>query len=263
MSEPRPVDQQVNLPAGLQIVRGADAEAFSAPEVEAWVRAALARDETLYEAATEQADLLLQGRGPVPVVTTTRGRWVVRRYRHGGWVAGPLLGDRYLRVGVGRPVQEACTSAEVRRRGIATPRVMAGAVYRHGPFYRADLITEFIAEARDLAHALFDAEHSEAERAEILRAVGALLARSAAAGIEHPDVNAKNVLLERSVGGPFPLLLDLDRCRTRPPGVACDAAPMVERLARSLRKHEERTRLWIGRSEWGILWENAGLGNRG
>ena len=250
-------------PAVLQVVVGKGVEAFAAPEIEAWVRTTLVGGKRLYEAAAQEAVALLEGRGPVPVVSTRLGCWVVRRYRRGGWVAAPLLGERYLRVGVERPLREAEASAEARRRGIATPRVVAGAVYRSGPFYRADLITEFVAEASDLAHALFRAEHSDTERAEILYAVGTLIGRSAAAGIEHSDLNAKNVLLEHGLGGPVPLLLDLDRCRVLPPGVAGNPTPMLERLARSLRKHSELTRRELGLGEWRILSETAVSGIRG
>ena len=237
--------------------------AFAAPDIEAWVRTTLVGGERLYEAAMQQAVAVLEGRGPVPVVGTKLGRWVVRRYRRGGRVAAPLLGERYLRVGVERPLREAEANAEARRRGIPTPRVVAGAVYCNGPFYRADLITEFVAGASDLAHTLFQAEYSDSERAEILRVVGTLIAKSAAAGIEHCDLNAKNVLVGHSLHGPVPLLLDLDRCRVLPPGVAGDPTPMLERLVRSLRKHSELTHRPIGFCDLRILSESAMPGDRG
>jgi 3-deoxy-D-manno-octulosonic acid kinase len=227
--------------------------AFAAPEVEAWVRRALADAGRLYEAALAHAEFSLEGRARVPVVHTPRGRWVVRRYHRGGRVAGPLLRDRYLRVGRPRPLVEASASHETRRRGIATPRVMAGAVYPIGPFYRADLVTEFVANGGDLARALFHDARPPAERSEILRTVGALIARAAAAGIEHADLNAKNVLLDSTAGGATPLLLDLDRCRVLPPGMAGDPIPMLERLERSLRKHADRTGKPLGNAEWTSL----------
>jgi len=249
----------MRLPEGLHLVPAPAAVAFAAPEVEAWVRATLSRGERLYEAADGQAEAVLAGRGPVLVLRTPRGQWVVRRYRRGGRVAAPLLGERYLRVGVARPLREALASAEVRRRGIPTPRVMAGAVYPGWTFYRADLITEYVADATDLAHALFEEERAAEERARILRAVGSLVARAAAAGIEHPDLNAKNVLIDRSAGEAVPVLLDLDRCRLWPAGVTAEPDPMVERLARSLRRHAERSRRGLGRAEWGALREGAGV----
>jgi 3-deoxy-D-manno-octulosonic acid kinase len=251
----------VTLPDGLHPVAARGALAFAAPEVEAWVRGALAAAGRLYEAAVAHAEFSLEGRARVPVVRTSSGRWVVRRYQRGGLVAGPLLRDRYLRVGRPRPLVEASASAETLRRGIATPRVMAGAVYPSGPFYRADLVTEYVANGGDLARALFHDERTPAERTQILHAVGGLIARAAASGIEHVDLNAKNVLLDATPGGATPLLLDLDRCRVLPPGVPGDPIPMLERLERSLRKLAQRTGRGLGKSEWASL--RAGAGVRG
>jgi 3-deoxy-D-manno-octulosonic acid kinase len=162
-------------------------------------------------------------------------------------------------VGLARPLREASASHEARRRGIATPRVMAGAIYPSGPIYRADLVTEYVANGGDLARALFHDDLTGGERMQILRSVGALVARAAAAGIEHADLNAKNVLLDRSAGEPMPLLLDLDRCRVLAPGVRGDPALMVERLTRSLRKHAERSGRGLGQGELATLLEGAGV----
>lgn len=249
----------MKLPDGLHPVELAAGLAFAAPEVEAWVRGVLGRGERLHEAASAQAEFLLQGRGSVPVVRTPRGRWVVRRYHRGGLIAAPLLYDRHLRMGTGRPLREAVASHEVLRRGIATPRVMGGALYFDGPFYRADIVTEYVANGGDLARALFHDDLTGGERLQILRGVGALVARAAAAGIVHRDLNAKNVLLDWTAGGPVPLILDLDRCRVLPPGVAGDASPMLERLARSLRKHGERSGRGLGQGEWAMLRTGAGV----
>ena len=253
----------MRLPPGLETIDRADsAQAFANPEVEAWVRGAFARGEGLHEAATRQADMILQGRGPVPVLTTPRGRWVVRHYHRGGKVAR-LLHDRHLRIGLARPLREARASNEVRRRGIPTPRVMAGAVYPSGPFYRADIVTEFVADAVDLAHLLFKEERSRRERSDVLREVGRLLARSAAAGIEHADLNARNVLVEQERGGPLPLFLDLDRCRVLPPGVRADPRRMLARLFRSLRKHESHNARALAPEEWAVLSASAHSGDEG
>ena len=244
----------MRLPSGLQAVKGpGGTQAFATPEVEAWVRGALQRGEHLHEAATRQADTMLQGRGPVPVLTTPRGRWVVRHYQRGGRLAAPLLNDRYLRVGLPRPLREALASDEVRRRGIPTPRVMAGAVYPAGAFYRADLMTEFVADAMDLAHILFQQDRTRRERSDVLREVGRLVARSAAAGVDHADLNARNVLVEQQRGGPLPLFLDLDRCRVLPPGIRADPRAMLDRLIRSLRKHEGQHARPVAAEEWAVL----------
>jgi 3-deoxy-D-manno-octulosonic acid kinase len=247
----------VKLPEGIHEVRGArGAAAFAAPEVEAWVRGAIERGERLHEVAARQAESLLHGRGPVPVFSTPRGRWVVRRYRRGGRVAA-LLHDRYLRLGPSRPLREARASGEVRRRGIPTPRVVAGAVYTRGAFYRADLMTEYVPNAVDLAHLLFEQEPEPDTRLEALTGVGRLIARTAAAGVEHVDLNAKNMLIEVVPGGSIPLLLDLDRCHVYPPGIRGRPGDMLARLSRSLREHGRRTGRPLSAREWEALEDNA------
>lgn len=251
----------MSLPRGLHMVQGKDgAEGFATPEMEDWVRRVLGSGERLHDAASRQADVVLQGRGPVPVLTTPLGRWVVRHYHRGGSVAAPLLRDRYVRIGLPRPVREAHASRELLRRGIPTPRVMGGAVYPVGAFYRADIVTEFIAHAADLAFLLFEEERGGPERADVLEEVGRLLARTAAAGVSHPDLNAKNVLVEQRPGGGLPLILDLDRCRVLPLGSQVNPGAMLERLCRSLRKHEGRSGRPLVPSEWSVLHSSANAG---
>lgn len=233
------------LPAGLEPVRGRAAWGFAAPETQGWVGEVLGRGGRLRDAAAAApGSLPLVGRGPVHAMPSPSGdaRWVVRPYRRGGAVAGPLLGDRHLRLGAPRPVAEARASAELLERRIPTPRVLAGAVYPAGAFYRADLVTEYIPASRDLATHLLSEEGSEA-RSLALREAGRLVRLLAEAGVDHPDMNARNVLL---VGEPasHPLegapwrafVLDLDRCRVRPRGRPVDPGAMLDRLERSVRK---------------------------
>ena len=254
----------MRLPPELQAVRGkAGTRAFTTQEAEAWVLSALGDGEQLYEAASRQADAMLQGRGPVPVLTTPQGRWVVRHYHRGGMVAGPLLGDRYFRVGLPRPVREAHASRELRQRGVPTPRVVAGAVYPGGVFYRADLVTEFVADAVDLTYLLFEEELSGPERADVMKGVGRLLACTATAGVEHLDLNAKNVLVAQRSRGIHPLLLDLDRCRVLSSGTRVDPRAMLKRLYRSLRKYETVSGRLLGPGEWSVLSRCANAGGDG
>lgn len=254
----------MSLPSELHGFRGRrGVEAFASAEVEGWVRRVIESGGTLLDAATGEAEALLQGRGPVPVFATARGRWVVRRYLRGGAVAAPLLGDRHLRVGAPRPVREARASADARLRGIPTPRVMAGASYAAGPFYRADLMTEYVPDTTDLARLLFQEERPGRERADVLREVGRLVARAAAVGIEHADLNARNILVELGRGRADPLFLDLDRCVVLPAGRAAEPTRMLERLERSLRKGAAHAGRPLHAEEWALLRSSALSGNRG
>jgi 3-deoxy-D-manno-octulosonic acid kinase len=231
----------VIVPPGLAAVSSGAAWGFAAPEAHAWVMEALDKGSRLRDVAAAHPRVLeLRGRGAVYSVPAPGGRWVIRPYRRGGAVARPILGDRYVRLGLARPFVEAAASVEATRRGIPTPRVLAGLVYPAGPFYRADLVTEYIGGAANLADALWAGPPSPfLSRRRALRAAGLLLASMARAGVEHVDLNAGNILLRQEGENLTAMLLDLDRCLLKPEGAA-SFSRMLARLERSLRKLGER-----------------------
>jgi 3-deoxy-D-manno-octulosonic acid kinase len=231
-----------------------------------WLRSVLEGGSTLYGwAAAHPEALKMRGRGPVFAVPApapgpdSRERWVVRHYRRGGWMA-PLLEDRYLAAGgAPRPEREARAAASVRARGIPTPAVVAGATYPAGAFYRSDLVTELIPEAADLADILFSPYDGPTPRLDALRASGRLVRRLELAGVHHPDLNAKNIVIARREKNVEAHMVDLDRCRVRVRGVAAPAFPMRRRLARSLSKLERLTRQPLTNADWEALalgWEH-------
>ena len=120
--------------------------------------------------------------------------------------------------------------------------MVAAAVYPSGPFYRADLVTEFAHDARELVDVLFGTSDSsvppsDAETRRLaLAAVDRLLTRLAEHGVRHPDLNARNILLTRSSHGVEAILLDLDRCVVDDPPAPGDRERLRQRLVRSLRK---------------------------
>jgi 3-deoxy-D-manno-octulosonic acid kinase len=168
------------------------------------------------------------GRGGVAIIVTPVGECVLRHYHRGGLVAA-LMGDRYLWTGTNRtrPFAEFRLLAEIARLGLPGPAVLAARYQRHGPFYRADLITHRIDGAQTLAECLamgrLDGELGEE--------VGALVARFHRAGVWHADLNAHNVLVT-----PDELyLIDFDRGRLRTPAATWQEANL-QRLRRSLLK---------------------------
>jgi 3-deoxy-D-manno-octulosonic acid kinase len=196
----------------------------------------------------------MEGRGPVYLVRDGSSEWVVRPYRRGGSVAAPLLADRYLRGGVPRPVAEAYVSQEARRRAIPTPAVVAGAIYPAGVFYRADVVTEYVPDSRDLAAMLFQPPLADAhERGRALREAGQLIGRMARAGVEHPDMNAKNILMAGEKWAFTGVLLDLDRCRVDQGLEPLSPYPMLLRLERSLRRLGARTNQPLTDRDWQML----------
>ncbi|HUG39818.1 MAG TPA: lipopolysaccharide kinase InaA family protein [Longimicrobiales bacterium] len=178
-------------------------------------------------------------------------RWVVREYVRGGALAG-LMGDRYVRLGTPRPVREFRLARALEALGIPTPAAVGAATYPRGPWYRGELVTEWVPGSADLARILFgraalgDAAAGApappvCDPALAMRAAGRLVAVLHEAGVRHPDLNIKNILVEAGPGFPRALVLDLDRaCLVgRLSGRA--RRRMLERFERSLRKWERRT----------------------
>lgn len=259
-------------PPGFEVVEQGGFRVLARPEAASWVRFVLESGKGLHAAASEDRNgFRVEGRSPVFVIPAKtpptkvdghrrngpRVEWAVRHFVRGGRVVSALLGDRYFRVGAIRPYHEVGASEEARRRGVSTPKVMAAATYASGLFYRADLVTEFISEASDLVEALFDTRRKGAggavERLDALRAAGYMVRQLAQAGLRHRDLHAGNILLQWKGAAPQAHLLDLDRCEIGPEGKPIPAAPMHQRLRRSLRKWERRTGLRVSEREWETL----------
>jgi 3-deoxy-D-manno-octulosonic acid kinase len=169
------------------------------------------------------------GRGASLFLDAGAGRqWVLRPYRRGGLIAR-LSAARYLWTGLEqtRAFRELRLTADLHRRGLPVPTPVAAAVTRRGLTYEAALITERISGARALA------ERLEARRAgdALLAEVGRTIRRFHDAGLDHVDLNARNLLVDEE-GKVW--LIDLDRCRLRPRG-SWQAANLA-RLERSLVK---------------------------
>lgn len=246
----------VSPPQGYEAVRVGRTWGFAPVAVVPWLRETLASGANLHRwAETRSSARTLQGRGRVfSVEAPVRGpeggvRWVVRHYQRGGAVAR-VLKDRYLAVGPPRPVSEAKASVELRRRGVPTPAVVAGVVYPAGLYYRADLATEEIPDALDLAAILFGEGSSTEDMIRALQAAARLVRILERQGVYHPDLNAKNIVIPWRGGPGLAHLVDLDRCRVRVAGVPAPSVPMRRRLVRSLRKLEGISGRFLGADVW-------------
>lgn len=168
------------------------------------------------------------GRGGVAFVTTPTGACVLRHYRRGGWAA-PLLGDRYLWTGAerSRGFVEFRLLAELVRRDLPVPTPVAARYRRRGLYFTADLITRTIAHAQTIAELIAQRRFD----GELAGRVGGLVARFHAAGVDHADLNAHNILL---ADGEL-WLIDFDRGEIRATGIAWKLANLA-RLKRSLLK---------------------------
>jgi hypothetical protein len=217
-----------HLPGADIVALGAVAEA---------VRRAIG-DGSLYAyAAAHPARRELRGRGIAYAVPLPDGvtRVVIRHSRHGGLLA-PVTGDRFL--APTRAPNELRTALRLAGAGVATPQVVAYAVYPAGPlFRRSDVATREVTGGTDLG-TLFAVPRAVSELRVILDATAALLRALEQAGARHPDLNVGNVLIVPHADGSHQaLVLDVDRVVF---GRAGDRAIGESNLRRLLRSAQKR-----------------------
>lgn len=166
------------------------------------------------------------GRGASLFIEAGGEHWVLRPYRRGG-LAARFSESRYLWLGAerSRAFRELRLTARLYDQGLPVPRPVGACVWRHGLTYEAALITVRLPDTQALAERL--------ERADdgLLTRVGATIRRFHDAGLDHVDLNARNLLVDTDERL---WLIDLDRCRLRRPGAWREAN--LERLERSLAK---------------------------
>lgn len=195
-------------------------------------------------------EMLGGGRQAHPVVVLPTGeKAVVRRYHRGGLVQR-INASRYF--GGNRAFDELRATERARTGGVRTARIVAAVESPHRVGYTAMLATLLIPGATDAARWL--AAH-DADRDDMLRDAGRQLAAMHAAGVAHPDVHLRNLLVAEKDGAPEVWLLDFDKARVYPAPVArARRAVDLRRLARSARK----LRAGLGPDAWGAVQEGYG-----
>lgn len=179
--------------------------------------------------------LVRGGRQAHPVVRLPNGeRVLVRNYRRGG-LAG-RVNRRYYFLGH-RAFAELRATLRAAGGGVRVPEVVVAAEQRAGLGYTATLATRWIEGATDGAAWLAAAKAPE--RAAFLREAGRQIALMHAAGVAHPDLNLRNLLIVRDPDESQPVvyLIDFDRARLSdgPTPLARRARDLL-RLGRSARK---------------------------
>lgn len=232
----------MTLPAGYErtVVAGREVVAQSAlmPDL----TAVLHEHATLYEWASAAPQVrALRGRAPVYVamLNVAQVPVAVRHAWHGGLLA-PVTGDRF-RLPTRAP-SELAASVRLRTSGIGTTELLGYALYPAGPgLRRVDVLSRFIPDAFDLGDVVSELA-PDLELIQALDAVRALLVQLARAGVVHPDLNVKNILLARTRRSDIrALVIDVDVVRFDPgldPAAVMHAN--VVRLVRSLRKWRTR-----------------------
>jgi 3-deoxy-D-manno-octulosonic acid kinase len=231
-----------DLPAGYVMQRERGAIVVALPHVIELVVRAIATRGSLYASAAAERDAqVFTGRGMAYRLVRDDEDWVVRHYRRGGAIAH-VLDDEFLRAGEVRPLRELRASTSARARSVPTPEVTAAVIYPSAVFYRADLATRYIPRGTDLATIALGGGVSNDTRLAAWRAAGQLLRSAFAAGVDHADLNLRNILIQTDAQGTRAWLLDLDRAVVRDRELSDVARNRIlERLHRSRRKLEAAT----------------------
>lgn len=181
-----------------------------------------ARGAVLGQAPGRGTSLFVDAAGVVPGA----GQWVLRGYRRGGLVAR-LSTSRYVWPGRerSRAFREMRLTAQLHEWGLPVPTPVAAWVRRFGISYEAALLTARLQGAVPLAELL------DGNDAALFRRTGATIRRFHEAGLDHVDLNARNLLVTPDE---HVWLIDLDRCRLRRPGRWRRAN--LNRLTRSLER---------------------------
>ena len=191
------------------------------------------------------------GRAGLHAVSLAGGDALIRSYRHGGLLRG-LTGDRFVSRPP-RPFVELAVTVAARERGLATLEVLAALVARGaGPWYRGWLVTRELKNVRDL-WAVLQHEFSRELKQSLIRRVGRSLRFMHASGIDHADLNLRNILVPDGQACPEIYIIDFDRARLfTGPVPAARARRNLGRLLRSVNKLDpERVRVPPG--DWACL----------
>jgi 3-deoxy-D-manno-octulosonic acid kinase len=179
--------------------------------------------------AQDRVEGSFDGRAKVLVVRDGDARWVLRRYRRGGLVS-KIANDTYVWGGLARtrPWREWQLLAQLRARGLPVPRPVAAHVHRSGWRYGGHILTELLEGTRPMVDALDRGDWAQ----EDWRRLGETLRRFRDAGVHHPDLNVRNIL----VGSDGRIhLIDFDKGR-----LGSDATQWrrdLQRFRRSIDKH--------------------------
>jgi len=162
-----------------------------------------------------------------------KGLDLVWRHFWRGGLVGRVNADLYLRrpPARSRAMEEFVLLDWMRSQGLAVPRPVVARYRPAGLFYRADLITERIPGSRTLAEQLRDKPLAPV----LWQEVGRVIARMHRLGVDHTDLNCRNILTDDQ---DQVWLIDFDKCRRREPGEW--SAENLARLHRSFEKEARK-----------------------
>ncbi len=186
-----------------------------------------------------------QGRGTTWFVQTETLPAALRHYRRGG-LFGKLVSDQYgfQSWQKTRSYQEYQLLEWLASQGVNVPRPIAARAVRSGLIYRADILSEKVANARDLVDILQQAPLS----VERYQAIGQQIRKMHDAQVNHTDLNIHNILLDDQQRV---WIIDFDKCYQQE-GENWKASNW-SRLKRSFIKEKAKRGIHWNESDWKAL----------
>ncbi|MFV0447199.1 MAG: 3-deoxy-D-manno-octulosonic acid kinase [Vibrio sp.] len=183
-----------------------------------------------------------QGRGTTWFVQLEQGEGALRHYRRGG-LFGKLVSDSYWFNGWHntRSYAEFKLLDYLRQQGVNVPQPVAARAVRQGCFYQADILSEKIANARDLVAVL----QQQPLTNEIYQRVGQQIAKLHAAQVNHTDLNIHNILLDEQNKV---WIIDFDKCYQQ--NGDDWKQDNLNRLLRSFNKEQQRFGIKWQQQDW-------------
>ena len=169
--------------------------------------------------------------------------WVLRHYWRGGLME-KFSRDAYLYTGLKhtRAIAELAILDTLYQEAFPVPRPIAANVERFGLWYRADIIIEHVAGAKDLVAHLSHSPMTDQQWYNL----GKTIAQFHLRGVYHADLNAKNILLAYDKF----YLIDFDRGELRSPKPQWQRANL-NRLLRSFNKEQTKlAKLQFNQQNW-------------
>lgn len=151
------------------------------------------------------------GRGPRGLLELGASETLlIKRCLRGGWLAR-INSSRYFLLS--RFHRELQASQHAHRVGLPCGETRAVVIQPAAPGWHVWAASRWIEQAEDFGQRWLASD--EAERAALWHHATEFVARVAAAGIAHPDLNLGNLLIEVGKGESVPRiwLIDFDRCR--------------------------------------------------
>ena len=248
----RPFPILDQLPEGFRVERAGGGVLAVREDLAAPLRAAgfTADGDEAFEASD------LAGRSPMGEISLPEGRFVVRRFHHGGvlrWLTRGRFADPE------RPFRELALAAELARRGVPTTEIVAARARPARPVgWRLEIVSrrlEHVWDAAEVLEALRAGELGPAARRTFLAELGRRIGSLHRVGFLHADLHPRNLLFARDLApGGTPgepgepvrsWVLDLDRSRFLARLDEDARRANLRRFLRAVRRREERGRAFL------------------